>query len=97
MKWSRDGSQLYYISDNRLIVVSVALSPELVVGEARKVFDIPESISLGWGYGWDLSADGTRFLMMQDVEQEDEDLESAREPLSIFLIENWYLEYQSEG
>ena len=96
LKWARDGRKLYYATGNTLMVISVSSNPEPVLGEPEKVFDVPDSIDLGWAASWDQSSDGERFLMMKKVEPLEATRAADDKPLSIFLVENWHLEYQDQ-
>ena len=86
-RWSRDGTELFYIEDNTLTAVQVSLSPNFVVGEAQPLFDAPLLGRSTWDY--DVSADG-RFVIVDFVQPE----EMLTHTPSIHIIENWYEEFR---
>jgi len=72
-RWSRDGRELFFVTDvrpRRMMAADVATSPELAIGRPREVF--PANFELpGGSSGYDVSADGQRFLVLRDVETPD--------------------------
>lgn len=77
-RWSRDGSKIYYRSGQRIMVVDVQTSPEIVLSEPR-VFYEGEFVNVG-GRSYDISPDGTRALVIAGPK------DTAH---SIRLITNW--------
>ena len=83
--WSPDGKELYYrdISGDKLMVVSISDTNGLQAG-------IPEILISGkyrgwvglWGRNYDISPDGSKFLMI-----EEEEIESTATQINIIL--NW--------
>ena len=74
--WRRDGGELYYRSDDKMMVVSVTTSPKFKAGAPRLLWEAPYSHGTGSSCGmpwvgssnYDVSADGQRFLMVRDPE-----------------------------
>ena len=68
--WAPDGSELFYRSGDKMMVVSVQTEPTLSSGRPRVLFEgtyFSSSISPGFQY-YDISPDGQRFLMIKEVE-----------------------------
>jgi eukaryotic-like serine/threonine-protein kinase len=62
--WRRDGKELFYVgADNRLMAVSTRLTGGLEVGAPRGLFDSRLAASSSDIPLFDVSADGTRFLL----------------------------------
>ncbi len=75
-RWRRDGKELFYVTyDGQLMAVEVATrNGALESGGAQKLF-------AGGRFGYDVSADGQRFLVIED------DDAAASHPLT--LLQNW--------
>jgi serine/threonine protein kinase len=97
--WSPDGLELFYLSGDAVMVVSVTTEPTFnTVGTPKVLFrgeyacpavDIADSIA------WDISPDGTRFLMIKlpTVTDEESLEESTVEiPRKIIIVTNWFEE-----
>jgi serine/threonine protein kinase/Tol biopolymer transport system component len=64
-RWSRDGKELFYVSGQALMAVSVSLSPTFSYGTPVKLFDAP--IPAGYTNEsdlWQVAPDGKRFLFL---------------------------------
>ena len=64
-RWRRDGRELFFLAGTRVMAVSVTPAADgLAIGAPAMLFDEP---ALGWsgidGHGYDVSADGQRFLI----------------------------------
>jgi Tol biopolymer transport system component len=61
--WSRDGRELFYAEDDRMMVVSVTKQPEFSVSAPRVLF----TGRFGWGRAgnYDVAPDGRRFVMLE--------------------------------
>jgi len=75
-RWSRDGAELFYMDDNRnIVVIPVGTNGDLELGEPRVLFEIPENVDLDGGRKkFDVAPDGSRFLFArygQAIETED--------------------------
>jgi Tol biopolymer transport system component/predicted Ser/Thr protein kinase len=83
-KWTREGREiLFQAPDRTLMTVEVRLEPTFSPGIPEALFD-PGERSLG-GQQWDVTPDGSRFLVNQPIEQPDE-------PLT--LVQNWASELE---
>ena len=67
--WNRNGRELFYRSGNKLMAVETTTSPSFSAGKPRMLFegqylatDYPQL-----GSGYDVSADGQRFLMVKET------------------------------
>jgi len=67
--WSSDGGTLYYRSGTRMMTVAVESGPDLNPARAQVLFDNPAlepTATDGIGRNYDLTADGQRFVMVQE-------------------------------
>jgi serine/threonine-protein kinase len=90
--WSRDGSELFYRDfDGALIAVPVTLHPSFSARPAVELFKEPSYLGRGSaasGRTYDVSPDGSRFLMIKQNQADDV---PAR---SIVVVLNWFEELQ---
>ncbi len=88
--WSAQGHRLFYTEpDNTVVEVEVTLRPALQFGAPRKLFSRPRSGSpppFGWADGFDVSKDGSRFVITQHAEQSG--------PAVISVVQNWFQEFR---
>lgn len=82
-RWSRDGSKLYYRSGQRIMVVDVQASPEIVLSEPRVFFE-GGFVNVG-GRSYEISPDGSRALVISPSE------DTTR---SIHMVTNWLNEVE---
>jgi serine/threonine-protein kinase len=87
--WSRNGKELFYVSNRTVMRVAVTLSPTLELGIPTKLFEAPSFFVPGPGGGlgrmYDVTRDGQRFLIVKESSAADESPPSAR----IILVQNW--------
>jgi Tol biopolymer transport system component len=77
-KWARGGKEILYNAfDGKLMSVEIDTSRGLRAGSPRLLFQLPE----GAGFGWDVTADGERFLVNVPV------IKSSSVPLNVVV--NW--------
>ncbi len=85
--WSPDGTELFYRSGDKTMVVSIQTQDQtLNLGSPRVLFEgryVSHSSTPGYQY-YDISPDGKRFLMMKE--------EEALEQSQIHVILNWFEE-----
>ncbi len=86
-KWSPDGRELFYRDGTRMVAVSVDLGPEISMGRPRVLFDGPYDGDLEGMTGYDISADGSHFLMVRPAKAA-----TALEPKGIHVVQNWFQE-----
>jgi eukaryotic-like serine/threonine-protein kinase len=91
--WRRDGRELYYVENAsadgplkiRVMAVAITTTPELSAGAPRMLFEGPFRID-GPFRGYDVTPDGQRFLMVQEVPQ------TPARVSQIVLVQNWFEE-----
>jgi serine/threonine-protein kinase len=81
--WSRTGRELFYRSGTKLMAVDIQPTPAFSHAEPRLVFDGPFAAGQPGLPGYDVSLDGQRFLMVQQVGDA-----AALRP--IHLVLNWH-------
>ena len=90
-RWSGQGGELFYVSDNTLMAVTVSTHPELQVGAPQSVFNgeqVGAVLSNIWNWGYDVTEDGQRFVVVQNVAQEEETTPT------ITVVQNWHAEFE---
>jgi hypothetical protein len=80
--WSRDGRELYYRNESRLMVVAIETRGGFKPGTPAVLFDGVYNLRSDTGISYDLHPDGDRFLM---VRLTDENVASA-----IRVVTNWF-------
>jgi Tol biopolymer transport system component/DNA-binding winged helix-turn-helix (wHTH) protein len=83
LRWARNGKELFYLAgDGRLYAVPITLSPRLGIAEPAPLFSISTEAraALHSSVGFDVSADGRRFLVPVVTSSERSD---------IVVIQNW--------
>ena len=83
-RWSKDGKELFYVERDTLMAVEVNTAPSFSLGRATRLF---EALGLS-GTGYDVSADGQRFLLIETLEAEPD-----KKP-GIHVVQNWYEEFR---
>jgi serine/threonine-protein kinase len=71
--WSRDGRELFFVTDarpRRLMAVEVRTSPSFAAGRPRELLSREVSLA-GGSSSYEVSPDGRRFLVLQEVETPD--------------------------
>ena len=91
--WGPDGSELFYLIGNRLMVVPVESAPGFSSGTPELLFEgayfSPPWFTRVTARTYDISPDGKRFLMIKEL---DEKTESIGPPKQLHLILNWFEE-----
>jgi Tol biopolymer transport system component len=82
--WSRAGDELYYRRGDSLMAVSVRSARRLDVSPPREVLRSPAPPSAGGNPSYDVSPDGTRFLMLRPAAASNVDL--------IHFVLDWFTE-----
>ncbi|MFX1265343.1 MAG: protein kinase, partial [Promethearchaeota archaeon] len=91
--WSPDGRELFYTSSGSLMAVEVETEPTFKLGKPKILLNIGD-IGPTW-FGFDISHDGQRFLMIKPLETtDDESTEEfiAEMPRKINIVLNWFEE-----
>jgi serine/threonine-protein kinase len=87
-KWSRDGRELFFESGGMLQVVSVPPGPTFSPGNPRPLFSLAGYRRARNRQQYDVSADGTRFLMIRE--------RGSAEAPTVVYAENWLTELREK-
>ncbi len=68
--WARNGRELFYRKDHKVMAVSVTTNPGFVASSPRLLFEGAYDIHPRREGVWDVTPDGQRFLMVRPVGQE---------------------------
>jgi serine/threonine-protein kinase len=87
--WRGDGSELFYYTNTNGVlgmyaVAVVATGTGVSTGVPRLLFQ-GRYVSTSPGRGYDVTADGQRFVMLREV-----DRQVSRDPPQMILVENWF-------
>lgn len=90
-QWGTDGRELFYLSSGKLTAVSVQADPTFAPGNPEVILEKTYYSGGGATLGrtYDISPDGTRFLMIQEGGADGE-LASRQ----VLLVQNWLDELQ---
>jgi Tol biopolymer transport system component len=81
-RWRRDGKELYYVSaDDKLMAVPVATGASFAAGTPVALFEVGSYSRRNNRYGYDVGADGQRFLVLRPQE------DASTRPLTV--VQNW--------
>jgi serine/threonine protein kinase/Tol biopolymer transport system component len=85
--WAPDGQRLYYRdpTGKKVLVVSFTADPSLQVGKPRVLFEGDFRFDYPYGRTYDITPDGQRFLMLQNVEL-------PPPPSQFNVVLNWFEE-----
>ncbi len=89
-RWARDSRTLYYREAGKIFKASIVTEPSLDVATVNTlpIADVYDSSAAGHQH-YDLSVDGTEFLMVKHGQR--------FSPTSVHIIENWYEEFKERG
>ena len=90
VRWSRDGKELFYVEGERLMVVGVSTEGELSASPPAGLFEHPALRRTSHLPTYDVSADGRRFILPEQVGAE------ATET-KIRVVQNWFAEFKDRG
>jgi len=85
--WARNGRELFYLSNNKVMSVSIASDGSFAAGNPQMVFEGSYVAPLN-GRTYDVSPDGKRFLMIKNARRSDATATSQE----LILILNWFEE-----
>ena len=91
-RWRSDGKELYYVEGRKLMAVSATSESTFTLGQPQPLFEasaLVASVSITPG-GYDVSADGQRFLTVSPVEG----AENETAPPTIRVVQNWHEEFR---
>jgi dipeptidyl aminopeptidase/acylaminoacyl peptidase len=88
--WSPAGDRLYFVAEGKLMQVSFAASPRVVLGTPELVVDSRVTEFVPWRR-FAVAPDGERFVVVRNVKKDD----AADEPIDgIYVVENWFAEFR---
>jgi serine/threonine protein kinase/Tol biopolymer transport system component len=85
-RWRRDGKEIFYVEDRRLIAVSVTTRPAFSAGAITRLFEKRSLLTAPYPQ-YDVSADGKRVVIL--------DRPAGERPLSIHVVHNWFEEFRA--
>lgn len=68
MRWARNGYELFYREGDKRMVVETSTDPLLIIGKPRLLFEGNFVKSPGTRANYDVTPDGRRFIMLQEVQ-----------------------------
>jgi hypothetical protein len=80
--WNRNGRELFYRIDDRMMAVDITTQPTFSAGSPRMLFEAPYLPSPATFPNYDVSPDGQRFLMLKPGE-------AAQAATQINVVLNW--------
>jgi len=90
-QWRADGKEIYYCTHKEMFAVSVDYENGFTLGRPRKLFDRPSTDwSSNWPDGFDVTADGQKFVMLRPAPTEDD-----VQPM-LMVVQNWFREFGGE-
>ena len=92
-RWSKDGRELFYVEGETLMSVAVSTTDGFSAGSAKPLFARP-GLAVGASSTFDVSPDGQRFVVVEDVESEEG---KEAKPPSIHVVENWFEEFKDRA
>ena len=88
--WSHDGSEIFYRIGNKMMAAKVRTSPSFKSGAPKMVFEGVYDKGTASRPAYDVTADGTRFLVVKADESE-----SA--PAELEIVLGWFKEFKDRG
>ena len=93
--WSPNGQELIYTGAVSLMAVEVETEPKLKLGKPKTLFNIVDIGTIP-RFGFDISPDGQRFLMVKLMESTEDESQAedppAETPHKINIVLNWFEE-----
>ena len=87
--WARDGDELFYRDETKMMAVEVSTQPTFRMGHAQQLFDGPSRVgTLNNVAEYDVAGNGKRFLMIQEAERE------SSEENHVSVVLNWFEELE---
>jgi len=88
--WNPTGRELFYRSGDKMMAVDIATQSGFSAGSPHALFEGPYLLSRSPIAGYDVSADGQRFLMLKPVEQ------PSQSTTQINVVLNWFEELKQK-
>jgi dipeptidyl aminopeptidase/acylaminoacyl peptidase len=91
-RWSTRGDRLFYAEQNFMLEVPVQNRPSLSLGNPRRLFSGQSTgiLVAGGLFGYAVSRDGQRFLMVRNAGEEDT-------KVSLTVVQNWFAEFKEKN
>ena len=86
--WARNGRELFFVNDGQLWAIEIETDPTLNWEDPVSLFETPWLMSRGF-VNYDVSADGQRFVVIQPIEEEPDELPASQQ---INIVLNWFQE-----
>jgi Tol biopolymer transport system component len=67
MRWARNGHELFYREGDKRMAVQISTDPLLIIGKPKLLFEGDLVKSPGTRANYDVTPDGQRFIMLQEV------------------------------
>ena len=95
--WSRDGSELFYITANRngaaMMAVEYAGDPTFTPSRPERLVALPNRLDFDSVFRqWDVAPDGERFVMLREAEEDPSDDDPRVGPTELVYVGNWFAE-----
>jgi eukaryotic-like serine/threonine-protein kinase len=87
-RWNGNGTELFYISGNRLMVVKITTRTGFRPGIPQKLFTAEMVGTTDLSNHYDVSADGQRFVVVQQTDE-------GENPI-ITVVQNWYAKFSDQ-
>lgn len=87
--WSRKGDRLFFVNGEDLLEVGINSETPLTLGAPRVLFN-GAAANLMLARGFEVSADGNRFLAVQQVEK------TGTSTALLTVVENWFVEFKTK-
>ena len=86
VRWNGKGDELFYVEGDRLMAVPIDTDRGFVTGIPQSLFTSEEVGARTLNVRYDVTDDGQRFVVVQDVEQ-------VRSQTTVTIVENWAKEF----
>ena len=86
-RWGADGGKIFYTAGRQLMMVPVATDPEVRIGTAEVLFDLPEEFPGSYAV-YDVAAGGQELIGVRQV--------GGEVASSIVVVQNWYAEFADQ-
>jgi serine/threonine protein kinase/Tol biopolymer transport system component len=83
--WARAGSELFYRSGNKMMLVDVVREPAFALAKTRELFEGDYALTGTGMANYDVTRDGQRFLMVKPATQ-------GVRPAQLHVVQNWFEE-----
>jgi eukaryotic-like serine/threonine-protein kinase len=84
-RWSRNGKEIFYIEQRKLMAVNVTTHPGFSAGTPAALFEKRSLQGPNQATNYDVSADGKRFVILDRMNEQ---------PLLIHVVHNWFEEFR---